>query len=147
MNLYKELKELLYREIPISKSMGIDVESYDDKSLCLFAPLDKNINHKMTAFGGSLYSVAVLSGWSLLYLVLKENELSGHIVIHESRVLYSRPVTGPIVACSRFDSDANLKRAISLYEKKGRCRVNITVLVEQDGMEAFRLEGRYVVHR
>jgi thioesterase domain-containing protein len=66
-----ELQKILYSEIPLTKAIGIEVCEFTGLSLTLKAPLEKNINHKCTAFGGSLYSVAVLSGWGLIYLLFK----------------------------------------------------------------------------
>jgi len=36
----------------------------DDSGIILSAPLLPNANYKGTAFGGSLFSVAVLTGWA-----------------------------------------------------------------------------------
>ena len=48
----------------LAKHIGIVVESADDSAVVLRAPLAPNANYKGTAFGGSLYSVAVLTGWA-----------------------------------------------------------------------------------
>ena len=80
------LQSTLHTEIPLTQTMGIKVIAYGDRQLTLKAPLQPNINHKSTAFGGSLYSIAVLSGWGLLFLLLQEQELSGQIVIARSEV-------------------------------------------------------------
>ena len=53
--LRKALQKVLNEEIPLTNAIGISVESCDSLSLTLAAPLHKNINHKRTAFGGSLY--------------------------------------------------------------------------------------------
>jgi len=58
----EDLQERIDQEIPLAKHIGIVVESADDTTVVLRAPLAPNGNHKGTAFGGSLYSVAVLSG-------------------------------------------------------------------------------------
>ena len=59
--------------------MGIRVAAYDGTSLKLTAPLAPNINHKSTAFGGSLYSLAVLCGWGIVHLKLAEAALHKHL--------------------------------------------------------------------
>ena len=82
--MIRKLQELLNSEIPLTNAIGIKVVDYNDCGLTLSAPLKNNINHKCTAFGGSLYSVSVLSGWGLIYLLLNKYNLKGHIVIQES---------------------------------------------------------------
>ena len=54
------LQRRIDREIVLAKPMGIIVEAADERALVLRAPLAPNANHKGTAFGGSLYSLAVL---------------------------------------------------------------------------------------
>ena len=49
--------------IPISAHMGMCVDSYDGQTLSVSAPLENNINHQLSAFGGSLFSLAALAGW------------------------------------------------------------------------------------
>ena len=67
-----ELQNVFHQQIPITNHLGLQVSSYENETLRLFAPLQENINHKASAFGGSIYSVCVLAGWGLLYLKMKE---------------------------------------------------------------------------
>lgn len=142
----RQLQAVLHEQIPLTRHIGIEVAAYDGQSLSLRAPLQNNLNHKLTAFGGSLYSVAVLSGWGLLYLKLKERGLSGHIVIHESQAWYGQPVTEDIVASCGFESDEQLETFLRIFERRGRARIRLSAIVRQVGQIAFRLEGSYVVH-
>jgi len=68
--------------------MGIKLSGYNGSELRLSAPLDKNINHRFSAFDGSIYSVAVLAGYGIISLKLRERNLNPHIVIHKSNVEY-----------------------------------------------------------
>ena len=58
------LQNRIVGEFTLAKHIGIVVESADDDAVVLRAPLAPNANYKGTAFGGSLYSVAVLTGWA-----------------------------------------------------------------------------------
>src|ERR1700722_9348070 len=60
------LQDMIGREFLLAKHIGVVVESADDDAVVLRAPLAANANHQGTAFGGSLYSLAVLSGWAWL---------------------------------------------------------------------------------
>ncbi len=52
---------------------GIIVEAADDdEPVVLRAPLAPNANHKGTAFGGSLYSLAVLTGWAWAHALSRD---------------------------------------------------------------------------
>ena len=70
------LQRRIVGEFAVAKHMGIVVESADDSAVVLRAPLAPNANHKGTAFGGSLYSVAVLAGWAWATRYLASREVS-----------------------------------------------------------------------
>ncbi|MGA8864964.1 MAG: thioesterase domain-containing protein [Gallionella sp.] len=139
------LELILHTEIPISKAMGVRVRGYDGSSLGLSAPLAPNTNHKSTAFGGSLYSLAVLCGWGLLHLKLAEAKLHKHIVIQESSIRYLHPVEQALHAECRLDNAA-FKRMLNTLHRHGRARIALDVAITQDDRPAVEFSGRYVVH-
>src|SRR5215210_1626167 len=105
MSPSRQIQELFYSKIPITRALGVRVEHYDGERLVLSAPLDSNVNHLGTAFGGSLNALAVLSGYGLLWLELQDTEC--HIVIRKSSISYDRPVRGEIRAiCVRPGANA-----------------------------------------
>lgn len=145
MTAAAELERTLHEEIPLSRAMGIRVAAYDGSKLQLSAPLAPNTNHKSTAFGGSLYSLAVLCGWGLLHLKLREAGLRKHIVIQESSIRYLLPVDGEMAAECRPDETA-FARFLRTLEKHGKSRLALDVVIMQDGRPAVEFSGRYVVH-
>ncbi len=145
MTAAAELERVLHEEIPLSRAMGIHVAGYDGSKLRLAAPLAPNTNHKSTAFGGSLYSLAVLCGWGLLHLKLREAGLRKHIVIQESSIRYLLPVDGEMMAECRPDETA-FARFLSTLKKHGRSRLALNVVIMQNGRPAVEFSGRYVVH-
>jgi thioesterase domain-containing protein len=143
--LISHLERRLNEDIPLTGAMGLTVAGYTGRSLSLRAPLEKNYNHKATAFGGSLYSVAVLAGWGFLFLKLQESGRGGRIVIQESRIRYLRPVAEDIVATCRLASDGQLERFLHTFDRRGTARIDLNCAVEAGGAPAVEFEGRYVV--
>lgn len=141
-----QLEKVLHDEIPITGLMGIEVQNISENSVTLGAPIEKNINHKRTAFGGSLYSVCVLTGWSLLFVKLKQLGAHGHIVIQESNIQYLLPVTSNITAFSEVEDTKAFDRALKLFMKKGRARFELRTTVYQDQSLAVVFNGKYVIH-
>jgi thioesterase domain-containing protein len=125
--------------------MGMRVTYYDGTSLKLDAPLAPNTNHKSTAFGGSLYSIAVLCGWGLLHLKLADARMHKHIVIQESRIRHLHPVVHDLHAECRLD-DAAFKHFFQTLNKRGRARISLDVVIADDNRTAVEFSGRYVVH-
>ena len=60
----RHLESVLHRDIPLTRDMGLTVLDWHDQQLRLHLPLEANVNHKSTMFGGSLYCGAVLAGWA-----------------------------------------------------------------------------------
>jgi len=142
-----ELREVLHREIPLTRAMGLEVDSYDGNCLVLAAPLLPNTNHKDTAFGGSLYSLAVLAGWGLLHLKLKQREVPAHIVIRHSQIDYIRPVTDDIKAMCCFQSDQQVDALINAYLKKNLAGIRLNAIIKQGGNDAVFFSGKYAIHK
>ena len=55
-------------EIPITDAMDLGPVRFDDHGLTVRADLAPNVNVHGTAFAGSLYAIAALSGWGLVHL-------------------------------------------------------------------------------
>lgn len=144
--MISQLQEVLHTEIPLTKHIGISVIEQTDLSLTLTAPLKNNINHKCTAFGGSLYSVAVLSGWGLIYLLLKKNSLPGHIVIQESNTQFIKPVNSAITATCSFLSTNQCDKFLAMYKRKNRARIKLISTISCNNENAVTFTGTYVVH-
>lgn len=142
----QHLQQVLNEEIPITSALGIQVMEYTGSSLTLSAPLASNTNHKRTAFGGSLYSIAVLAGWGLLYLRLRALGLTGHIVIQESHVRYMHPVSEDIIVTCNIESEAYFQKFINFFNRKDIARISLVSLINQNSDTALEFEGNYVVH-
>lgn len=144
--MLNKLQEILHTEIPLTRSIGLKVRDYSDQTLSLSAPIEKNLNHKCTAFGGSLYSVSVLSGWGLIYLLMEENGLSGHIVIQESHTKFLKPVESDIISSCSFNSAEQYEKFLHMYRRKGRARIRLTTSILSNAEVSVVFEGSYVVH-
>ena len=142
-----DLQALLNREIPLTKTIGIKVLQDREGELSLSAPLANNINHKSTAFGGSLYSVAVLTGWGLVHQLMQRHQLQGHIVIQDSDCDYLLPVDGEIISHCAFESEQQSQRFLSTYQRRGRARLRLEVEIIHQDKVAMRFHGSYVVHK
>lgn len=141
------LQNKLNDEIPITKAMGVMVKEITPCSVLVSAPLSNNINHKSTAFGGSLYSLAVLAGWSLVYTLLNTRGMHGHIVIQESQIKYRKPVSSEIQARCVTESDEQINKFISTYQRRGMARITLETEVLGEAGVAVIFKGKYVVHQ
>ena len=144
MTVTAALERTLHDEIPLTRAMDVRVAAYDGNLLRLTAPLPANVNDKGTAFGGSLYSLAVLCGWSLLHLKVKEAGLAHNIVIQEANVRYLLPVSQDLSAECRIDDEA-VSQLYTALKTRDRTRLPLEVVIKQNERPAFEFSGRYVV--
>jgi len=142
-----ELETVLHREIPLSRHMGVRVAACGLDRVVLSAPLENNLNHKSTAFGGSLYSLAVLSGWSLLFIFLRARGVAAQIVIHQSNIEYLHPVRNDFTAECAVGDSALLERALASFARRGVARVRLVSTVRDGDTAAVRFQGSYALLR
>jgi thioesterase domain-containing protein len=139
----RETEEFLHQQIPLTRAMEVRVESYDNGQLTLTAPLAANHNHLGTAFGGSLAALLMLAGYGLLWLELDDR--AAHLVISESKLRFRRPVRGIIRATCRPPKAETLKAFKSNFAAHGKARIQLEVVIEEEGELAVVFEGTYVV--
>ncbi|HEY0755194.1 MAG TPA: thioesterase domain-containing protein [Ktedonobacteraceae bacterium] len=146
-DLVQALQQTLEHEIPLTRHFGLRVLAYDERGLTLGAPLAPNINHKRTAFAGSLNSVVTLTGWGLLWLILREQEISAHVVIQDSSCSYLRPVSDDFSAFCPKPAFEEITKLVESLRKRGRARIELSAEVHNASDVAVLFTGRYVIMR
>ncbi|MEN2397701.1 YiiD C-terminal domain-containing protein [Pseudomonas halotolerans] len=144
------LESILHHDIPLTRDMGLKVLDWQARQLRLFLPLEANVNHKSTMFGGSLYCGAVLGGWGWLHLALREEGIEdGHIVIQEGQISYPLPVTRDATVICQAPEEKVWNRFLATYRRYGRARLTLQTQVTNAGSEAPAVQfvGQYVLHR
>ena len=139
-----ELERIWHREIPISAAMGIHIARFADDVLETRAALAPNVNVHGTAFAGSLYAIAALTGWGAVWLALARQGIDGHIVIADGNIQYARPVAAEIVARCAF-ARADHEPAWRALADNGKCRFPLDVTIAGVADDAARFHGTYAV--
>jgi len=78
--------------IPLSESMQFSIDSLSQEAIRVSAPLQPNINIHGTGFAGSIYSLAVLTGWALCTHIMDELAMDGDLVVGKAEISYRAPV-------------------------------------------------------
>jgi thioesterase domain-containing protein len=138
------LEQYLHRQIPLSAAMGVTVDVANSDSVVLAAPLEPNVNHKSTAFGGSISALAILAAWSLVHLRLLEEGLSCEVVIQSNRMDYERPITGRFSAASSLPDPAAWPAFLKTLVRRGVARIEVRSELMAEAAVAGRLSGRFV---
>lgn len=110
----------------------------------LRAPLQPNLNHQRTAFGGSLSALAILAGWSWLHLKLREQDFAGQIVIQGNSMEYLAPADGDFEAACRGPGAERWAHFARTLAQRNRARLELDAEVfVGDGLVA-NFRGQYV---
>jgi len=142
--LIEKLLTKLHKEIPVTAHMGINIESYDGKTLVLTSPVALNINDKSTAFGGSLYSLAVLAGWGLLYLKTLQKEIVADIAIYKSSTTFKRAAKSDLRAVCQA-SGKIFDELFTNFQTFNKAKISLETIVYSAEKLAVKFTGQYVL--
>ncbi len=135
------LQHRIVSEFALARHIGIVVESADDTAVVLRAPLAPNANYKGTAFGGSLYSLAMLTGWAWVTRYLAERGMLADAVIQESSTRFLAPVQGELRASAAAPSGPQIDKFRKMLQRAGRGRIRLRVDIHYDQTLATLFEG------
>ncbi len=137
-----ELQEEWDQRIPISNKMGVVIRQYSGWRFETAAPLNANINVHDTMFAGSIYSQATLTGWGLVWLMLKEQGLEGRIVLAKGDISYKRPVTQePLCVAQKY----RVKGSMTPLLEGKNARLEVDVDLYSGAKLAVYFHGTFVI--
>jgi thioesterase domain-containing protein len=142
-----ELEQYLHDHIPLSQAMQVSVISVQSDSILLSAPLQPNINHQDTVFGGSASAVAILAAWSLVHTRLKTSGYSCRLVIQRNTMDYELPITGTFTARSSLRTAGTWESFTQMLKRKGRARITVSCILESAGQPVGHFDGEFVAIR
>lgn len=138
------LEQYLHEQIPLSAAMKVAVDRAGLESVVLAAPLEPNVNHKNTAFGGSLSTLGILAAWSLVHIRLLREDLRCEVVIQSNHMDYDRPVTGVFTARSGLASATSWPLFIKTLRRRKLARIEVLSELTSNQSVVGRLNGRFV---
>lgn len=137
-----ELQEEWNTKIPICNKMGVNIRQYSGWRFETSAPLNANINVHETMFAGSIYSQATLTGWGLIWLMLKEQGLAGNIVLAKGAINYKRPINlAPFAVAHKY----RIKGDFTALLAGKNARLEVDVDVYSGPKLAAIFQGTFVV--
>ena len=144
----RALENTLHADIPLTRVMEVRVLRFDQNGLTLGAALTPNLNHKNTAFGGSLNSLATLACWAMAQLLCTEEDSRGiTVVIQDSQVQFLKPITQDFQAVCPVPAAAVVQKFLRTLARKARARVGLTSCIYTKGELALRFSGQFVAYQ
>ncbi|MDQ5892391.1 MAG: hypothetical protein QG613_1262, partial [Pseudomonadota bacterium] len=137
-----QLQQAWYEHIPLSEKMGVRISQYTGKQFITTMPETGNQNPHHTLFAGSMFSLATLTGWGLIWLLLRERHLGGTIILADAHIRYSTPVSGRPNAIADLGS---LSGDLDRLARGRKARVQLNVELFGDDNKGALFEGVYIV--
>lgn len=122
--------------------MEISVLAASAEELVVRCPLGPNINHRGSAFGGSIASLATLAGWGWVWVLLRADERPVTIVVSRAEIDYLKPGLGEFEA--RLVVPVSTEEFVRAFARKGRARISLEAVVTEGGVEIARFRGEFV---
>jgi len=138
------LQQFLERRIPLSTAMAVEVVAAGPDGVTLGAPLEPNINHRDTVFGGSAAAVAILSAWGLLFLRLRDEHPNATIVIQRHTMRHLRPITGAFTASSCLADPGAWDRFVITFARRKLARVSVRAVLRCENEQVGEFEAAFV---
>jgi thioesterase domain-containing protein len=136
------INQYLAEHIPISQALGVRVTVFDGESVRIAAPLTPNLNHRNTAFGGSLAALGILAGWSLVNFNLQDLGLPCRVVIQKSEMDFLLPVDADFEAVARKPEP--WETLIKTLRRRKKARVELPSDIMLDNKIVATHNGLYV---
>ncbi|NKI75063.1 GNAT family N-acetyltransferase [Dickeya sp. CFBP 2040] len=137
-----QLQQAWYNHIPLSEKMGVRISQYTGQKFITTMPETGNQNPHHTLFAGSMFSLATLTGWGLIWLLLRERKLGGTIILADAHIRYSTPVTGRPCAVADLGS---LSGDLDRLARGRKARVQLQVELFGNDKKGAVFEGVYIV--
>lgn len=141
------VQRYLHEHIPISSAMGVRVVACDEAGVRLTAPLEPNINHRATVFGGSASAVAILAAWTYLHATLRGADLATRLVIQRNTIDYLAPITGDFEAFCPALPAGEIERFVRTVRRHGKARITVAAELTCGGLRTASFSGDYVAVR
>ncbi|EHY0954579.1 YiiD C-terminal domain-containing protein [Vibrio cholerae] len=137
-----ELQDRWGKHIPISDKMGIKIQQYTGYQFQCCAQLNPNLNPHNTLFAGSAFTLATLTGWGMAWLLMRERDLQGDIVLVDSHIRYRHPVVQNPVASTSLDG---ISGDLDRLESGRKARIVVRVIISNGEVEAIEFIGTYML--
>lgn len=126
--------------------MNVEVIEASGDGVRLRFPLEANVNHHGTAFGGSLSAAGILAGWSLLQVRLVAQGLEAATVVAESRTRYAAPIQSAFEALALAPSPEKWLDFLDMLARWGRGKLELRTEIRPCGTKEVAAvhDGIYV---
>lgn len=144
--MIQQLQDFLYKNIPLTKAMMMEIVQYDGESMQVKAPLSHNINDKGSVFGGSSSALMIITAWSLIKLNCNKYKIDADIVIHKNETHWQKALYQDLIIKASFKTSVDFSAIQALLHENRHKRISCIVeLQDVDGNIFSTMQAKYVI--
>ena len=139
-----ELEEMLHRYIPLSRQMGIAVAKLDERRVELMAEAEANRNHRGTIFGGSMISLALLTGWAMLLNAVGDFAVAQRLVVKSTQVDFLQPARQHLRGVCLTPAREVLHEFVQCLNRNAKAMIAVNCSIYDQEILAAKVEALYI---
>ncbi len=144
--MIKSFQQQLYRDIPLTRDMSMQIANFRANELIVHAPLANNINDKGSVFGGSSSALMIICAWSLIKLSCIEKSIDADIVIHKNETHWNKALYQDLIIVATFVESYNFDKIKEKINKGKHQRIGCEIkLVNADNVLFSTMKAKYVI--
>jgi thioesterase domain-containing protein len=137
------LTRFLHERIPVTAAMALQVTERSPTRLVLRAPIAPNRNPHDTVFGGTLATLGIVSGWTLVQAALDDAGLPHKLVGQKSESEFLAPGLSDCIATAGCTAEV-LEAFLDACRTRGRGRITVSSRIDSNDVEVARHTGIFV---
>lgn len=142
----QKIHQFVEENLPLIRASQAKLIGYDEDFLSIQAPLVLNHNDHGTAFGGSIFNLALFAGWSSVYLASVDHIEKPAIVVRDAQIRYRHPFNEPdIIARCKQPLPRQWHTFIEHYKHTGKTSITMSSTLTSGETECARLEAVFVL--
>lgn len=141
----EEAQDYIFKNIPITKAMGFKITSLSMDEVIVTAPINNNINHRGSAFGGSIDSLFLTTGWAFIRFLIDHYVPTPIIVGSKGSTKFLKPILDDFESNLIIPDKKYIEQFISTFERFGKARIQLDAEIKKENIRYAEFVGDYVV--
>lgn len=138
----QNLELQLYKNVPILRHHQFKIAELTSENIKITAPIIANKNHYDTAFGGSISTLGIVTGWAMLLYKVQEAELPLRLLIQKNSIQYKLPIKSNFISETEINNEQWRDFAQTACTK-GKAKLSMDIKIFSDGLICAEQECKY----
>lgn len=138
----QNLEAQLYKNIPILRYHQFKISELTNEKIVITAPIIENKNHFNTAFGGSISTLGIVTGWTLLLYKVQEGKLPLRLVIQRNSIQYKLPIKSDFISQTEINNEHWIE-FVQTARTNGKAKLTMKINIFSGGILCAEQECKY----